>query len=241
MLPKIVLEEIFSLLDRKQLYRLRLLCLAFYQAAFPLLLRIHSLKYVKYIDYQQFLKKNGRHVKGLIIQSLKDYKVLLESGLSLTTVFPHMDSLSCHMLNSDTDLCEELVEDCLGLKNLKYLSLNNCLSEVPEMLFPLYGVLELLYVRFLYCTLPENWQPQSGPKRLIIDAKDGVYDLDKLNQEASKLPNEIILLYDDRHKLQLNAKNLTHTWVYFKRRTIVTFILDFPMAQAIQRTWNQLA
>ncbi|KAJ9090472.1 hypothetical protein DSO57_1001930 [Entomophthora muscae] len=62
MFPKIVLEEIFSLLDHKQVYKLRLLCLAFYQAAFPLLLRIHSLKQVKYIDYQRFLKKNGRHI-----------------------------------------------------------------------------------------------------------------------------------------------------------------------------------
>ncbi|KAJ9079108.1 hypothetical protein DSO57_1038928, partial [Entomophthora muscae] len=193
MLPKIVLEEIFSLLDRKQVYELHVLCLAFYQAAFPMLLRFHSLKQVKYeyIDYQRFLKKNGRNVKGLIIKNVKDYKALLESGLSLTTVFPHMDSLSCHMLNSDTDLCEELVEDCLGLRNLKYLSLNNCLSEVPEMLFPLYGFLELLYVSFYYSKYPENWQLQSGPKRIIIDLKYLVCDLDKLNQEASKLPYEI--------------------------------------------------
>ncbi|KAJ9064851.1 hypothetical protein DSO57_1025957 [Entomophthora muscae] len=174
-----------------QIYEFHVLCLAFYQAAFALLLHVHTLKQTKCVDYQKFIKKNGKHV-------------LLESGLSLTTVFPHMDSLSCHMLNSDTDLCEELVEDCLGLKNLKYLSLNNCLSEVPEMFSPLYGFLELLYL-------------QSGPKRLIIDAKYPAYVLDKLNQEACKLPNEIILLYDDRHKLQLNAKNLTHTWVYFKR------------------------
>ncbi|KAJ9068090.1 hypothetical protein DSO57_1032150 [Entomophthora muscae] len=95
------------------------------------------------------------------------------------------------------------------------------------MFSPLYGVLELLCTSFYYSKYPENWQLQSGPKRLIIDLKYLGYDLDKLNQEASKLPYEIILLFKDQHKLQLGAKNLTHTWVYFKVRNCY-FYLRLP-------------
>ncbi|KAJ9069446.1 hypothetical protein DSO57_1018366 [Entomophthora muscae] len=132
MLPKIVLEEIFSLLDRKQLYRLRLLCLAFYQAAFPLLLRIHSLKQVKYIDYQRFLKKNGKHVEGLIIKQFDDYQALLSSGLSLSTISPQLRLLERLAYNSNSPEGLSMVEDCLQLKNLKHMGFSIVINPVSK-------------------------------------------------------------------------------------------------------------
>ncbi|KAJ9079597.1 hypothetical protein DSO57_1033767 [Entomophthora muscae] len=106
-----------------QIYRLRSLCLAFYQAAFPLLLRIHSLKQAKYIDYQRFLKKNGKHVKGLVIKQFDDYNALLSSGLCLSTTFPQLRFINRLPYARRSPECKAMIEDCLQLKNLKHAGL----------------------------------------------------------------------------------------------------------------------
>ncbi|KAJ9053075.1 hypothetical protein DSO57_1027684 [Entomophthora muscae] len=213
-LPLIAVEEIFSLLERRQVYKLRLLCLDFYQAAFPILLRVHSLKRANQIEYQHFLKRNGKHVRGLIIQNSKSYQALLDSGLSVSTAFPNLRSLSCSASHPTFLLCDRMVEDWLGLQQLKHLSLETNYHKFISIFFPLFKKLSSLFGYFNFQEVQKIHQNCKGLKKLLTKS---LYIDDRivtLFQESSDVPFEAVFIDLDGDEVPLNAKARNCGWSY---------------------------
>ncbi|KAJ9053688.1 hypothetical protein DSO57_1021868 [Entomophthora muscae] len=213
MLPQILLEEVFSQLDRCQVYELRSLCLNFYRAALPWLFGIHSLKQTEDLDYISFLKKNGKHVRGLSIDSLENYQLLLDQGLSLSTVFPQLRSLRLSFSYPDA-ITKSMVADCLKLKCLKHLSTIDLISEPPTILFPVYDAIDSLYAKFCHLHILENWKLLKDLKKLFISSYSLRYDLLNTVQKSKEVPFEVIVV-DSDYKYHLNLKNLNHVWLHY--------------------------
>ncbi|KAJ9068088.1 hypothetical protein DSO57_1032148 [Entomophthora muscae] len=214
MLPHSILQEIFSQLDHDQVNYLRLLCRGFYQATFLLLVQVHSLKDAKSIDYQYFLKKHGKHVRGLIIKTNKSYEALLGSGLSLATAFPELRSIS-YRLAGERATCKILVEDLLAHDNLKHLSLPMLRPEVLPLFFPIIGKLDSLYGYFYPKHIREICQSCKGLKKLLTKALDSNGGLNALIKEASNFPFEVVFLSPDGSDVPLNKKTGSLDWAYF--------------------------
>ncbi|KAJ9064848.1 hypothetical protein DSO57_1025954 [Entomophthora muscae] len=237
MLPKIVIEEIFSLLDRKQVYELRVLCLAFYQAAFPMLLRFHSLKQVKHIDYQRFLKKNGKHVEGLIVNHFNDYKALLSSGLSMSTVFPHLRFIKRLPYDPESPECKALIEDCLQLKKLKYTGLHHWDQPVLQFFAPLLSRLDSVFITGIVWRSQDNWEPCRGLKKLIVNS---LFTFGDLNQILSKVPFEVEYITREGGILPLNTTRGNHTWVYIFIGKRYHFYLRLPHSPGYSKNMKSI-
>ncbi|KAJ9066443.1 hypothetical protein DSO57_1009428 [Entomophthora muscae] len=214
MLPQILLEEVFSQLDRCQVYELRSLCLNFYRAALPWLFGIHSLKQTEDLDYISFLKKNGKHVRGLSIDSLKNYQLLLDQGLSLSTGFPQLRSLRLRFSYQDAKITKSMVADCLKLECLKHLSTVGLRNESPTILFPIYDVIESLYNDRCHLSILENWQHFKDLKKLFICSSSLWYGLFDTVQKSKEVPFEVIAISND-YEYYLNSRNLNHAWLYY--------------------------
>ncbi|KAJ9090474.1 hypothetical protein DSO57_1001932 [Entomophthora muscae] len=236
MLPKIVLEELFSQLDHHQVYTLRLVCLDFYQAAFPLLLRVHSLKQTQDVNYQHFLKKNGKHVKGLIIRMHTCHE-LLASGLSLHSTFPHLRSLLFDFRYSSTVQCEALVKDCLRLKNLKHLGLVGYNPGGYEACFPLFEMLESIYVMFYPNNLLKNQQLCKNLKKLIFGyCKSDLWQ--ELIQDSAKVSCKVVYAGSSEVRFPLKAESNDYGWVHYTIDNCDDFFFRMPLGQGSKKHVN---
>ncbi|KAJ9078273.1 hypothetical protein DSO57_1008403 [Entomophthora muscae] len=173
MFPVIILEEIFSFLDVRTVHGLRLVCSDFYRVSFPILYRVHTLKKASCVAYREFLKKNGKFVKGLLISRPKNFKQLQDSGLSLAEVFPRLRSLSLNFrINSDVTYSEDLGTECLKLSRLKHISIYGWDEDLLfDNLQPVIKNLNSLYVDFCPHRIADNWKSYIGLDVLIMPSR----------------------------------------------------------------------
>ncbi|KAJ9075674.1 hypothetical protein DSO57_1033712 [Entomophthora muscae] len=124
LLPNHILEEIFLYLGNPGGTEVRLACRELYCLTEPMFLQIHTLGDIGNIEYLQFLFKKAKPIRGLKIQTIEYFHKFEEAELTLCEVFPSLRSIS---LSQEEELAsnetEILCKHCLGLKNLKHLSL----------------------------------------------------------------------------------------------------------------------
>ncbi|KAJ9078643.1 hypothetical protein DSO57_1004601 [Entomophthora muscae] len=170
LLPSLLLDEIFSFLDTDDIHTLLPVCHEFYHLALPRLLHVHTLKGNKEARYSDFIKKNGRFVKGLVIKEFRDFIEFQSSGLTLASIFPNLRSVSLERVCAAWGVgLTEFCNQCIKLKYLKHLGLDKWEEDKPFAgLSAVVSKLDSLYVNFYPHKILENQQEYKGLKRLMM-------------------------------------------------------------------------
>ncbi|KAJ9073469.1 hypothetical protein DSO57_1016180 [Entomophthora muscae] len=150
MLPVVILDKVFSLLDIKNLLELRLGCREFSCIAKLHLPQVHTLQSVFDPNYLQLLLKKGVTFKGLIIKDVTVLQMFQRRGLLLSDIFPNLCSISFgEVFISEFCDSKALAKDCLSLKNLKHISLNTLPDKLTIVLNNLIQSIDSLYISCL--------------------------------------------------------------------------------------------
>ncbi|KAJ9079893.1 hypothetical protein DSO57_1030761 [Entomophthora muscae] len=190
MLPSFILQEIISLLCPRQALSFRLVSREFSQVIFPVLLSVQTLREKGNNEYRDFLLKNGKYARGLIIRDIDHFYWFQESGLTLNEIFPNVRSIALDTMTvTRCNFIEDFASQCLELEKLKHLSLSDMdlegeyfypsgydsedidypLHEDPyHVMKPLLNTLKSLFTNFWPKAFLNNIKESSTLKKLFI-------------------------------------------------------------------------